>query len=148
MALSSCLGTATQLPVSRLWLYGENALPTLVLMVHSEEGGSHHGSCAGLNREEMWMTTLACSYCRAHCREIISTSSSPASWSLQQSALLQSCSWAAQCSLQGAILQEQGRLKHGCQTCVDVPEVAGMVESQHVAVNLGWGVGWRIFSSG
>ena len=139
MALSSCLGTATQLPVSRLWLYGENALPTLVLMVHSEEGGSHHGTCAGLNREEMWMTTLARSYCRAHCREIISTSSSPASWSLQQSALLQ-------CSLQGAILQEQGRLKHGCQTCVDVPEIAGKVESQHVALNRGGG--WRIFSSG
>lgn len=32
MARFSCLGMAMQLLVSRMWLYWENALPTLVLM--------------------------------------------------------------------------------------------------------------------
>lgn len=81
----------------------------------------------------MRSATLACGYRR----EIISTSSSPAS----RSALLPSCSWAVQRSQQGSILQEHGGLKHGCQTRADVPEVTGMVESQHVAVHLG---GWLV----
>lgn len=87
--------------------------------------------------EEMWSTTQAGGYCR----EIISTSSSPAPWPLYLSPHLQSCSWPVPRSLQVAIPQEQGRLKYRCQTCADVPRVA---ESQHIAVNFGFcgGVGW------
>lgn len=100
-----------------------------------EEGSSYRSFCAGLISEEMLSTMLAHGYCRVHCRETTSTTSSPVSRPLQQ--LLQSCSWAVLCSPQGAILEEQGMLKHGCQMCADVPRVAGVVESQHVTVNLG-----------
>lgn len=80
--------------------------------------------------------TLAQGYCRAHSS---GRSSQEAPHLLHG---LSSRAAPGQCNapLQGAILEEQGRLKHGCETCVDGPRVAGVVESQHVAVNLG-GVG-------
>jgi len=118
-ALSSCLGMATSLQAAAKM--GE-------CTAHAgfngalEEGSSCHSFCAGLVCEETWSATLARGYRRAHCRGIISTSSSLAPWPLQQ--LLQSCSWALQCSRQGAIPQEHGRLRRGCQIWADVPRAS------------------------
>lgn len=87
---------------------------------------------------------LAQCYCRAHSAGR-SSQEAPHLLHGLSNCPLSSRAALGQCNapLQGAILEEQGRLKHGCETCVDGPRVAGVVESQHVAVNLG-GWGWLV----